>query len=131
MLLWHVGGAIALFRSIFRDPKVDLRFLAIGAVLPDLIDGAIGLFLGGITTQRLAHSLIMPTVAGAVLLLTTRRGRKRRHLMTILVAWLFHLLLDAVWLDQSVFLWPFFGWEFASTAERDPSGSGRLNPGAG
>lgn len=113
MLLWHVGGAIFLFRWIFRDPKVDLRILALGAAIPDLIDFAFGLVLGGITTRRVGHSLLFPSLLGIGLLLLTRRGRRRRNLMTLVVAWLFHLLLDAAWLDQRVFLWPFFGWELA------------------
>jgi hypothetical protein len=111
MLFWHVGGVFFLFRWIFRDPKVDFRLLALGAVLPDLIDLLLGVFIGGPTTQRIGHSLAMPSLAAVCLLLTTRRGRQRRTLMTVVVAWLFHLVLDGVWLREEVFLWPFFGWE--------------------
>lgn len=119
MLFWHVGGAIFLFRWIFRDPKVDFRLLALGAVLPDLIDLALGVFIGGPTTQRIGHSLAVPSLVAVFLLLTTRRGRQRRTLMTVVVAWLFHLVLDGVWLREEVFLWPFFGWEQAAP----PAGS--------
>jgi hypothetical protein len=113
MLFWHVGGAIFLFRFIFRDPKVDLRLLALGALAPDIIDFLVGVGLGGITAQRFGHSLLTPAFLTVAVLLTTRRGRRRRSLMTMIVAWLFHLLLDGVWLRQEVFLWPFFGWEEA------------------
>jgi hypothetical protein len=119
MLFWHVGGAIFLFRWIFRDPKVDFRLLALGAVLPDAIDLVLGVFLGGPTTQRIGHSLAVPSLAAVLLLLTTRRGRRRRRLMTVVVAWLFHLVLDGAWLREEVFLWPFFGWEQAAP----PAGS--------
>ena len=34
--------------------------------------------------------------------------------MAIGIGWLFHLLLDAMWLDQQVFLWPFFGVDVLS-----------------
>ena len=111
MLFWHVGGAIFLFRWIFRDPKVDVRLLALGAVLPDVIDGLLGLVIGGPTTQRVGHSLVVPSLAAVLVLLATRRGRRRRMLMTVVVAWLFHLVLDGVWLREEVFLWPFFGWQ--------------------
>lgn len=114
MILWHVGGAIFLFRWIFRDPKVDLRLLALGAVLPDVVDLALGLGLGQPTRQRVGHALLTPTLLAAIILLTTRRGRKRRQQMTVVVAWLFHLLLDATWVRPETFFWPFFGWEFAS-----------------
>ena len=29
--------------------------------------------------------------------------------MAVGVGWLFHLLLDGMWINQEVFLWPFFG----------------------
>ena len=29
--------------------------------------------------------------------------------MALGIGWLFHLLLDGMWTDQVVFLWPFFG----------------------
>lgn len=114
MILWHVGGSIFLFRWIFRDPKVDLRLLVLGAVVPDVVDVIIGFFLGQPTRQRLGHALITPTVVAIVILITTRRGRQRRRMMTVIVAWMFHLLLDGVWVRQETFLWPFFGFEFAA-----------------
>jgi hypothetical protein len=33
--------------------------------------------------------------------------------MTMVVAWLFHLLLDGTWTRAETFLWPFFGTGFA------------------
>ena len=114
MLFWHLGGAIFLFRWIFRDPKVDLRLLAVGAVLPDVIDLIVGLVVGYPTRQRYGHALVVPAVAGLSILLATRRGRRRRQLMTVVVAWLFHLVLDGVWMREVTFLWPVFGWEFAA-----------------
>ena len=57
------------------------------------------------------HSLALPSLFMAVVLFATRRGRLRRAWMAIGVGWLFHLLLDAMWIDQKVFLWPFFGLE--------------------
>jgi hypothetical protein len=43
VLLWHVGATIAFVRYAFRDPNMDLRYLALGAVLPDLIDTPLGI----------------------------------------------------------------------------------------
>jgi len=37
--------------------------------------------------------------------------------MTVIVAWLFHLVLDGVWVREQTFLWPLFGGEFAQWAE--------------
>jgi hypothetical protein len=47
----------------------------------------------------------------AIVLLATRRGRRRRAFMAVGVAWLLHLLLDGMWANPEVFLWPTFGWE--------------------
>ncbi|HSJ26802.1 MAG TPA: metal-dependent hydrolase [Acidimicrobiia bacterium] len=101
-----------LFRWIFRDPKVDVRFLALGALLPDLIDLPLGtvVFAGTVSTgQAWAHSLLAPSVVTVAILLATRRGRRRRAWMALAVGMFFHLLLDGMWTQTEVFLWPFFG----------------------
>lgn len=114
MLLWHLGAALLLFRWIFRDPKVDVRFLLLGAILPDLIDLPVGtiLFPERFSTGELwFHSLLVPTIYMAIVLAVTRRGRRRRAWMALGIGWLLHLLIDGMWFDESVFLWPFFGLE--------------------
>lgn len=113
MLLWHVAGAIFLFGWIFRDPKVDVRLLVLGVVAPDIVDFVVGLFVGGVTVPRIGHSLLLPTLVAVAILLTTRRGRRRRNLMTLVVAWLFHLVLQGIWFDGDVFLWPILGADLA------------------
>ncbi|NNF65359.1 MAG: metal-dependent hydrolase, partial [Acidimicrobiia bacterium] len=45
MLFWHLGGTVAIARYAFRDERMDLRFLALGALLPDLIDKPIAYFV--------------------------------------------------------------------------------------
>ncbi|NND04000.1 MAG: hypothetical protein HKN91_14560, partial [Acidimicrobiia bacterium] len=61
MLLWHLGATTALTRYAFRDERMDLRFLLLGAVLPDLIDTPIGLiFYNSLHSVRLfTHSLVL------------------------------------------------------------------------
>jgi membrane-bound metal-dependent hydrolase YbcI (DUF457 family) len=112
VIAWHVGGALFLFRWIFRDPKVDVRFLAFGALLPDLIDLPLGTLLLAdslSTGEAWAHSLLAPSLATVIVLLATRRGRRRRAWMALVVGMFFHLLLDGMWMTTEVFLWPFFG----------------------
>ena len=112
MLFWHLGANLWLFRWIFRDPKVDVRFLMLGAVLPDLIDIPLGTLILAdrySTSELWAHSLMLPSLYMVFVLFGTRRGRKRRAFMAVGVGWLFHLLLDGMWVSEEVFLWPFFG----------------------
>lgn len=113
MLAWRIAATTWLFRWIFRDPKVDVRFLMAGVILPDVVDLAVGtVFVPNLASGELwAHSLVLPTVAMAVILISTRRGRRRRAWMALTIGWLFHLLLDGMWLNENVFFWPFFGLE--------------------
>lgn len=112
MLFWHLGANLWLFRWVFRDPKVDVRFLFLGALIADLIDLPLGtLVLAGrySTSELWGHSLVLPSVYMLGVIMLTRRGRRRRAFMAVGVAWLFHLLLDGMWANDAVFLWPFLG----------------------
>jgi inner membrane protein len=112
VIAWHIGATLFLFRWIFRDPKVDVRFLALGALLPDLIDLPLGTLVLAdslSTGEAWAHSLLVPSVATIIVLVATRRGRRRRAWMALVVGMFFHLLLDGMWMKTEVFLWPFFG----------------------
>jgi len=114
VLFWHLGATLWLFRWIFQDPKVDVRFLFVGAILPDLVDlpvGTVMLAAEYSTGELWFHSLLVPTIFMIGVLVATRRGRRRRAWMALGVGWLFHLLLDGMWADENVFLWPFFGWQ--------------------
>ena len=79
MLFWHVGGTTALIRYAFRDEAMDLRFLALGAMLPDMIDTPIGFaFWSNFGSVRLgAHSLLFATMLLAIVTATTRAGAAR------------------------------------------------------
>jgi hypothetical protein len=115
VILWHLGATLYLFRWIFRDPKVDVRFLALGALLPDVVDMAVGtaVFRSDMATAELwMHTLAAPSAIVVVILIATRRGRRRRAWMALAVGMFFHLLLDGMWMSQETFLWPFFGLDF-------------------
>ncbi len=115
MLFWHAGGTIALARYTFRDDRMDLRLLLVGALLPDLIDTPVGLiFFEQLGSVRLVtHGLILAAAAMVAVVLSTRRGRPRKHWMPLAIGLLFHVVLDAMWFDPETLWWPFFGWEFS------------------
>ena len=115
MLLWHLGATTALTRYAFRDEKMDLRFLMVGAVLPDLIDTPIGLlFYESLQTIRLvAHGLPLAAILMTWIVLATRRGRPRKRWMPIAIGVLIHLFLDAMWADPETLWWPVLGFDFS------------------
>jgi len=123
VLFWHTGGTIALVRYAFRDERMDLRFLVLGALLADLIDTPIGLlFYDSLGAVRLVgHSFAFAATAMVVVLLTTRRGRPRKRWMPVAVGILVHLLLDAMWADPETLWWPLLGWGFTPAG---PTGAG-------
>ena len=118
MLFWHVGATIAVTRYAFRDETMDLRFLALGAILPDLIDSPIGLaYWAQFQSVRLgAHSLMFATVLLGAVMAATRRGRPRKRWMPLAIGVLLHLVLDGMWRSPSTLWWPFLGWEFDATS---------------
>ena len=117
VLLWHAGATIAFTRYTFRDPQMDLRFLVLGAFLPDLIDTPIGFALWpSVQNVRLvAHSLLFAALIMVVVLLLTRRGRPRKRWMPVAIGVLFHQVFDAMWRQPETLWWPFQGWAFSST----------------
>ncbi len=124
MLFWHIGATIAIARYSFRDDRMDLRMLVLGGLLPDLIDTPIGLLfysqLGGV--RLVTHGLILAAVVMVVVVMSTRRGRPRKLWMPLAIGLLFHVLLDAMWLDPETLWWPLLGWEF-SPAGPESAGS--------
>lgn len=121
MILWHVGATIALTRYAFRDDRMDLRFLALGAIVADLIDTPIGLawFSTFGNVRLFAHTLLASGVVMTLVVLSTRRGRPRKRWMPIAIGMLMHLFLDAMWQDPETLWWPFLGWEFTQTGDVD------------
>ncbi|MFV1971040.1 MAG: metal-dependent hydrolase [Acidimicrobiia bacterium] len=117
MLFWHLGATIAFVRYAFRDQAMDLRFLALGALLPDLIDTPIGaLMWTSWQAPRLwSHSLAFGSVLMVGVLVATRRGTRRKKWMLLAVGVVMHLALDAMWADPQTLWWPFLGWEFTRT----------------
>jgi membrane-bound metal-dependent hydrolase YbcI (DUF457 family) len=115
MFFWHVGASTFLFRWIFRDPAVDLRFLAVGAVLPNLVDLPVALALGfPDDAHRLwGHALAVPIAFMVTLLVVTRRGPTRKRWMALTVGVFLHLFLDQMWALPETLLWPFLGTGFS------------------
>lgn len=115
MLFWHIGASIAFIRYAFRDPRMDLRFLALGAVLSDLIDLPVGVvgWHGAETVRLFGHSIVFAVGVMVIGLVATRRGTVwRKRSILVATGILLHLALDAMWQNPETLWWPFLGGEF-------------------
>ena len=102
MLLWFVGGAVALVWVVFQSPALDYRVVAAGAVLP-LLDGVTG-------GPWVLHTLAGAVVALAAVMVATRRRRlARRRWLGVPIGLFLHLVLDAAWARTALFWWPVVG----------------------
>ncbi len=117
MLFWHLGGTLAAVRYTFRDDRMDLRLLFVGAVLPDVIDTPLGLVafdnVGGV--RLFGHTILFASLVMLVIVFVTRRGRPRKRWMPLAIGILTHLVLDAMWAYPESLLWPFLGTDFAAS----------------
>lgn len=109
MFVWFVATAILTIAWVFKDPRFDYRLLAVGAVLPDIIDWPTG--------WRVMHSVITSIVLLAVVMLVTI-GRKpsRKILLGLPLGTFLHLVFDGAFTNTEVFWWPLGGWGFSVDA---------------
>ncbi len=92
--------------------NIDIRFLLIGAILPDIIDKPLGLFNIG-SGRSISHTLLFLlifTVAGLILYI----ARKWKRILVLAAGILAHLILDSMWQNPHTLFWPFYGAQFSA-----------------
>ena len=104
----------------------DLRFWALGSMLPDIIDKPTGHFLFSQTFHNngriFAHSLLfLLAILIAGLLWNHFSGRK--YLLAVAGGSFMHLVLDSMWHNPQTLFWPLKGWNFPWYGEGDWIGS--------
>ncbi|MFQ5838522.1 MAG: metal-dependent hydrolase [Thermoplasmata archaeon] len=122
--LGHFGLTVALGEMLSRGPsrpvKLDYRILLLGSMFADLVDKPVGI-LFGIEGRNVAHSLLFSVSLTVFLLLPLLapqlypRGIAQRlsNPLPLLSLGLWtHLLLDRIWEQPYVVLWPFLGAAF-------------------
>lgn len=103
MFLWFVTTSVLTIHFVFTDPRFDHRFLVVGALLPDVIDGITG---GAWVLHSLTGAVALLVV---VMLATIGRRTWRKRLIAIPIGVLLHLVFDFAFANTSVFWWPFTG----------------------
>jgi len=107
MLLWYLAPSIVAVHDVFRSRGLDYRLVALGAMLPLLVDAPLGRFAYG-------HSLFVAVaLLAAVMIATIGRPRLlRRRLICLPIGWLCGLVLSGAFLHDVSFLWPLLGADF-------------------
>jgi hypothetical protein len=107
MILWLAFGAIFGVWNVFQSSGLDFRLVALGALLPLVIDLPFG-------AQSYAHTLLAAVVVFLIAMLaTTGRGHRlrRRRALSISIGWFAALILSASWAHKELFWWPAFGFD--------------------
>jgi inner membrane protein len=100
---------------------IDYRFVFLGAILPDVIDKPIGMFLFRNTfhnSRLFAHTLIFSLILIFAGWLFLKRKRNNR-ILTLGICSLIHLLLDSMWLYPQTLFWPFISLTFPARPNGD------------
>ena len=139
LILGHLGFSLAAtkvgegaykrvsnrrFRSAAK--LIDYRILAVGAMLPDIIDKPLATLvlteaLDGVT-RNLGHTLLFSLSLFVIWAVVSRR--RRNFLFPLAVGSGLHLLLDGMFSNPNTLLWPFLGWEFSEAGRVDELFSG-------
>ncbi len=101
-----IGLGLAWLISYRNRAAVDFRLVLLGSVLPDLVDKPIGIVLH-LEARLWAHSLIF--LAGIFL---ASLAPRLRGLRWVGFGDAVHLLVDLIWQEPMVALWPFLGIAF-------------------
>jgi hypothetical protein len=100
------------FTSLSRF--VDIRFLLIGSLLPDIIDKPVGqiFFRETFSSGRIfSHTLLFFIVLFAAGLYIYMKKHKN-WLLALAIGSLAHLVLDRMWREPSTLFWPILGLTF-------------------
>ena len=103
LLFAHLGLTLAAGRFI---RWVNLAFLALGSILPDIIDKPMGLIVFGTPEmgRTFAHTLLFLLV-----LATLAIYLKDVRLASVSIGVLAHLILDSMWQSPIILFWPLLG----------------------
>jgi hypothetical protein len=103
LLFAHIGLALATARYMSR---ANLLFVALGSMLPDIIDKPLGLIVFGTPAmgRTFAHTLLFLIIPGIAAIY-----RKNILIASLAGGVMVHLALDYMWASPQILLWPLLG----------------------
>jgi len=101
-----IGLGLAWLATYRGRDAIDFRLVLLGSILPDIIDKPLGALLH-LEARLWAHTLLF---LAAILLLS--RVPWTRWLAWVGFGVAVHLLVDLMWDQPYVALWPLYGWGF-------------------
>ena len=107
MLLWYVGVSVLLVANIFKSSGIDYRLIALGSLLPLLVDLPVG-------HTAFGHTVLFPISMLAVVMVGTigRSRLTRRRLLCIPIGVFCGLILSGAFTNADLFWWPLGGTTF-------------------
>ncbi|MEX1007068.1 MAG: hypothetical protein WD271_04400 [Acidimicrobiia bacterium] len=107
MLLWYVGLSAFLVATIFRSSGIDYRLVALGSILPLIVDLPFGYRAYGYTLL-FAVGLLALVMIGTI----GRPRLLRRRLLCLPIGVFCGLVLSGAFVNDDLFWWPFLGSSF-------------------
>ena len=129
LILGHAGitlGAATLAAGVasYRQPGeswfaklshyIDIRFLLVGSLLPDIIDKPVGQYFFRETFNNgriFSHTILFLVVVSAIGYYVFKRHRNV-WMLSLAAGTLMHLVLDEMWNTPATLFWPFMGVSF-------------------
>jgi hypothetical protein len=107
VFLWYVGVSVLLVANVFRSAGIDYRLIAVGSVLPLLVDLPFG-------HTAFGHTLLFAVVLLVVVMVATigRPRLLRRRWLCLPIGVLCGLILSGAFTNSDLFLWPLGGTTF-------------------
>ena len=107
MFLWYVCLSVAGVALVFQSRGIDYRLVAVGSMLPLLVDIPFGY-------RAYGHTLLFAVVLLVVIMIGTigRPRLLRRRLLCLPIGVFCGLVLSGAFLNDDLFWWPFLGTSF-------------------
>lgn len=109
-------------------PRMDIRLLLFGSLLPDIIDKPLGniILRDTLDNSRIYSHTLLFAVIISLLAFYLWKGKGQLWLLPVAVGVIMHLVLDQMWLKHCTLLWPLCGGDFTPVGI-DPEYDGILN----